>query len=119
MLSTNNIKFFIVKAFKICLEERKVPHCMKTAKVIPLFKKKDRNNLENYRPFSRRTSVSKLFVKLLHKRMVRFFQKIKLLSPMQFDFRSKRSCTHSISTITEHMRTQIDNKLSGQAYFID
>ena len=33
-----------VKTFNICLEERKVPQCMKNAKVIPLFKKGNRNN---------------------------------------------------------------------------
>ena len=51
--------------------------------------------------------------------MVRFPQKNKLFSLMQFGFRSKRSYTHSISTIKEYFRTQIDNKLSSRASFID
>ena len=38
---------------------------------------------------------------------------------MQFGFRSKRSCTHSISTLTDYMRSQIDNKISKQACFSD
>ena len=38
---------------------------------------------------------------------------------MKSGFRSKRSCTHWISTKTEYMRSQIHNKLSGQACFND
>ena len=108
------IEKYLVKAFNNCLEE-----CMKIAKVIPFSKKGDHNIYENYNPISLLTSVSKLFEKLLNKSMVRFFRENKLFSPMQFGFRSKRSCTHSILTITEYMRTQIDKKLSGQACFID
>ena len=62
----------------------------------------------------------KLFEELFHKRMLSFFpKKNKLFSPTQFDFRSKRSCTHSISTLTEQRRTQIDNKLSRRARFFE
>ena len=61
----------------------------------------------------------RLFEKLMCKRMVRFFQKHKLISLMHFGFRPKRSCLQSISTKREFTRTQIDNKLSGQACFID
>ena len=38
---------------------------------------------------------------------------------MQGGFRSERSCTHSIPTITEYLRTQIGSGLSAHACFID
>ena len=56
---------FSIKSLIICLEDYKVPQCMKFAKVIPLFRKRDRNNPENYRPISLLTSVSQLFEKML------------------------------------------------------
>ena len=56
---------FSIKSLIICLEDYKVPQCMKVAKVIPLFRKRDRNNPENYRPISLLTSVSQLFEKML------------------------------------------------------
>ena len=102
----------LVKAFYICLEEHKVLQGIKIVKIIPLLAKKIP---ASYRPISLLKSVSWLFEKLFWKHMIRFFQKNKLLRPMRFGFISKRSCTHSISTLTEFMRTQIDNKLSGQA----
>ena len=117
MMSTDKRKK-TVYAFNICLEERKVPQYMRIAEVVPLFRKRDRNSPEKYRPISRLTSVSKLLEKLLHQRMVRFFQKNKLFSPIHFGFRSRHSWKHSISTFTEIMRTQIDIKLIGQACFI-
>ena len=85
---------YLVKAFNICLEERKVPQCMKIAQISSFFKKGDRINPENYRPISLLTCVSNFFEKLLYKRMVYFFQKNKLFSPIQFGFRSKRLCTY-------------------------
>ena len=92
---------------------------MKVAKVIPLYKKGDRKNPENYRPISLLSFLSKVFEKLLHKRMSNFVNKNKLLSPEQLGFRSKHSCVHAISTLTEYMRNEIDRKRTGQACFID
>ena len=72
---------YLVKTFNICLEERKVPQCMKIAKIFPLFRNGDRNDPESFCSISLPTSMSKLFEKVLNKRMVRFFQKNKLFSP--------------------------------------
>ena len=56
---------YLVKAFNNCLEEGKIPQCMKIAKFIPLFKKRDRNNPENYLPMSLLSSGSKLVEKIV------------------------------------------------------
>ena len=113
------IEKYLAIAFNDCIFQRKFPDTLKLAKVIPLYKKGDRKNPENYRPISLLSSLSKVFEKLLHKRMINFVNKNKLLSPEQFGFRSKHSCVHAISTLTEYMRNEIDRKRTGQACFID
>ena len=113
------IEKYIVKAFNRCIDLKKFPNFLKVAKVVPVFKKGERDNPENYRPISLLTSISKLFEKLLYSRMVNFFNTNKLFSPMQFGFRAKHSCVHAIVSITDYMRDEIDKRNSGQACFLD
>ena len=110
---------YIAIAFDKCILEKTYPTCFKLANVIPLHKKGDKSDPANYRPISLLSSLGKLFEKLLHKRMVKFCEKEKILTSTQFDFRSKRSCVDAISTVTEYIRTEIDRKSIGQICFID
>ena len=90
------------------------PECFKIAKVIPLYKKGDKTDPHNYRPISLLSSLSKIFEKILHKRMMKFCQTNKLLNPMQYGFRNKMSCTDAIGAITDYIRDVIDRKLNGR-----
>ena len=45
-----------------------VPDSMKIAKVIPIYKAKEKDNFSNYRPISLLTSMSKITEKIIHKR---------------------------------------------------
>ena len=110
---------YIAIAFNKCILEKTYPTCLKVAKVIPLHKKGDKSDPANYRPISLLSSLGKLFEKLLHKRMVKFCVKEKILTSTQFGFRSKRSCVDAISTVTEYIGTEIDRKSIGQICFID
>ena len=60
------------------------PDCLKTAKVIPLFKKGDEATCANYRPISVLCNLSKIFDTLIYKRIMSFFQHINVLSDNQF-----------------------------------
>jgi hypothetical protein len=50
--------------FKI-LEEEKTPKQWKVARILPLFKKGDKEKTENYRPISNLCSMTKVYKKLL------------------------------------------------------
>ena len=109
----------IAAAFNKCIEERTFPKCLKIAKVIPIFKKGDKRNPENYRPISLLSSISKVFEKLLQLRMIKFCKKNCIISRNQYGIRLNRSCTDAIVSITDFIRTEIDRKSLGQACFID
>ena len=102
-----------------CIDEGVFPHIFKIAKVVPLFKKGDKKDTANYRPFSLLSVLSKVFEKILHNRMIRFTEKNDLICPMQYGFRNNMSCVDAIAAITEFVRTEIDKKAQGQACFID
>ena len=72
------------------------PDCLKTAKVVPIFKKGDKNEINNYRPISLLSTFSKILEKLICKRMRRFLDKHSIISSNQYGFRSSLSTTHAM-----------------------
>ena len=51
--------------------------------------------------------------------MMKFCESNTRLHGAQFGFRSKMSCVHAITTVTEKIRAAIENKQLGQSCFID
>jgi hypothetical protein len=66
-----------------------VPDILKIAKVIPIYKCKDRNLYSNYRPISLLPSLSKILEKVMQKRLYNFFESSNLLCKSQYGFRKK------------------------------
>ena len=66
-----------------------VPHDWKFSKVTPLFKKGVATVMDNYRPISVLSAVSKLLAKSVHHQLCHFLNEQKLLSPFQCGFRKK------------------------------
>ncbi|CAB4000521.1 Hypothetical predicted protein, partial [Paramuricea clavata] len=62
------------------LHQAKVPVEWKSARVIPLFKKGDVNNMDNYRPISILPIASKLLERAVHTQLVTYIQEHNLLS---------------------------------------
>ena len=58
----------------------------KVAKIMPLDKGRDANTINNYRPISILTTVSKLLEKLIHKSFTDYFNKYKIIFDNQFGF---------------------------------
>ena len=48
------------------------PSKLKIAKVIPIYKSKDKQSFTNYRPISLLPSISKIYEKIVHKRLYAF-----------------------------------------------
>jgi len=74
---------------------------MKKAKVIPLFKKKDKHDMQNYRPISILSVFSKPLEKLMHNRLLLFLKKTSLpIQPPTWIHRNQihRNCKPLIHT---------------------
>ena len=90
----------LAKIFNNCMYSGLFPDSLKIARVIPLFKSGDRNDITNYRPISLLPVISKIFEKLIHARLISFFE--------QFGFRRRHSTIHALNTAI----TQIINGLN-------
>ena len=83
-------------------------------KIIPIFKKGDRQSPTNYRPISILTCFSKIFEKLIHTRLTKFWTKHKVLTTTQYGFQAKLSTTHALlDVITSSFENIKDNLFTG------
>ena len=130
-LGPNSIPIYILKISNLffshklsdianlCFETGVFPDLCKVAKVIPIYKKENPLLCENYRPISLLPIFSKIFEKLIYKRMYEFSEKHKLIYQRQFGFRSKHSTNHALISLTENIKSEIDNGKIVGGVFID
>ena len=112
------MKLMIV-CFNKMFSEETFPDICKNAKVIALVKTGSAIDFNNYRPISLLSPISKVFEKLIYRRMINFFRKFKTLCPEQFEFRPKHSCVHAITQKAEYLRTVLEKKDYEMTLFLD
>ena len=93
------------------------PNKLKLAEVIPVNKKESADQLNNYRPKSLLPSLSKIFERLLHKRMLSFFKCNNFLDPTQYGFRHKRCTIHPILDLTTSCHCPVPGSILTTFYF--
>ena len=95
------------------------PSKLKIAKVIAVFKKGDPELPSNYRPISLLPVFSKVYEKLIHKRLYSFLSSEKLIYPFQFGFQPNFSIDHALISMTESIKYTLDSGSFGCGIFID
>ena len=78
------------------LNQGKFPTILKIAKVIPIHKRGDKSECDNYRPISLISSIRKLIEKTVHERLYSFLEKEQLLFEEQFGFRNNRTTADAL-----------------------
>ena len=92
---------------------------LKVAKVIALFKKGDKYQLNNYRPISLLSCFNKIFEKLLCKRLVKFIEVNKILFEYQYGFRKLYSTTLALIEFTDSIIKFLDEGQYCMSIFVD
>ena len=95
------------------------PQQLKTAKIIPFYKKGDPLDWTNYHPISILSDLEKLIEKLIHSRMNKFLENHKCFYKNQFGFRKKHLTNHALITITEKIRNVLDNNQYACGVLLD
>ena len=101
------------------IESGTVPNACKIAKVVPIYKSKDKEQFTNYRPISLLPSVSKLLEKIVHKRVYYFLIMQDTLYSSQYGFRPKHSTINAICEFTANTLNALDKKLTTIGVFLD
>ena len=92
----NEIAMPLTILFNKSLVDGTFPDTMKIAKVIPIYKCKSKELLNNYRPISLLPTFSKILEKIVHKRLYTFLNSQSVFYPSQYGFRPQHSTTHAV-----------------------
>jgi len=109
----------LTKLFNMCLSSCTVPQMWKYANVLPLYKKGDRSNINNYRPVSLLSCTSKLLERIIFKYLYNFIRDNKILTPHQSGFQSGDSTTHQLAYLYHVFSQALDVKKDVRIVFCD
>jgi hypothetical protein len=97
--------------YNVSFQNEIFPDIMKKAKIRPLFKKGDKQDIQNYRPMSILPAFSKILEKLMYNRLLSFLMKHNILTNVQHGFmvnKSTETGTHSfIESVQEALHRHL------------
>ena len=83
----------------------------KIAHLTPCYKGKDsKSDVNNYRPITNLSPISKVFESLVAVRITSYFENNNRLFNSQFGFRKGLSCELALNTFITKVRSSLDNK---------
>ena len=120
-IANNDIKFTnaLSKVITSSFEQGIFPPALKTARVVPIFKNGSKTDVANYRPISLLASFSKIYEKLMHKRVVDFMELNGSLHEYQYGFRAGRSCEHALLNAQSHILDSLSKNQISLLLLID
>ena len=95
------------------------PDKLKIAKVKPIFKSCNKTNPSNYRLISLLTIFSKIFEKLIYKRLDSFICKHCIIAATQYGFRAGHSTMHAVTDVILAVYDNINDQKYTGLIFLD
>ena len=95
------------------------PDTLKIAKIIPLFKKGDRNLLENYRPISILPAISNIFERIMFNQIHSHFSTHNLFYSGQYGFRVNHSTQLAALELIDRITQDLDQGNTPITIFMD
>lgn len=102
-----------------CLLNGIFPDALKDAKVVPIFKKGSKTEILNYRPISILPAISKIFEKIIYKRLYSYLIKFNILTSTQYGFLPNLSTEHAIYNALSFISDCVDKKEKVAGIFFD
>jgi hypothetical protein len=109
----------LTKLINLSLSTSKVPKKWKIANVIPLFKKGDKHERNNYRPVSLLSCVSKILERIVFKHFFNFLRENHFLSQHQSGFQPGDSTVNQLSYLYHFFSKALDEKKDVHIIFCD
>lgn len=84
-----------------------------------MFKKDDKEQLENYRPIALVPVFSKIYEKYIYNELYTYFEKYKILCDEQKGFRQNKNINMAIYDFYKTIITNVDNRIPVCAIYCD
>lgn len=97
----------------------KFPSVLKTAKVIPVHKKNDADDISNYRPISLLSCLSKVIERIIYDRMLNYLNKLSVITSCQHGFTVNRSTETAACELVDCVHGNLDDGLCVAGLFFD
>ena len=98
------------------------PDMLKYARVTPLYKGGEKCEANNYRPASILPIFDKIFEKVMHKQLMEFLEKHKILTKNQYGrkhCRKGRNTVHAVIDLVSKISLSLQNKEKAHTIFLD
>ena len=105
--------------FNLCLTQGYFPNELKLGCITPVYKKDDKKDINNYRPVCSLSPLSKIFERIVYKRMVSFLNKFNILSETQFGFRQNMNTETALLNFIDFVHKGLTNKENVGAVYMD
>ena len=93
----------LIILFQNSIKSPHFPDIWKKSNIIPVYKKNDKQLIQNYRPISLLPIFGKIFEKVVFSRIYNFLLSERLLNPNQSEFRPSDSCINQLLAITQEI----------------
>ena len=114
-----NILQALAHIFNLSLSCGEYISAFKVAKVVPVFKKGNPTEVNNYRPISLLPVMSKVFEKIMHRRVTLFLTQQNFFFKLQFGFRKNRFTSLANTLLTEYIVEAFENREKVLGAFLD
>ena len=95
------------------------PDKMKLAKILPLIKKANVFEIDNYRPISLLSSLSKILEKCVFEQVYSYFEENLLFYGSQYGYRKLHSTEHACVELVDRLMTDLDKGETPICFFLD
>ena len=109
----------IVDIFNCSVTSGIFPTTLKNSRVVPLFKSKNPKLVNNYRPISTLSVLSKIIEKIMKNRVVSYLEDNELICEKQYGFREGYNTSDAILEFTDICAHELDNRKFTIAIFLD
>ena len=105
--------------FNESLTTGQFPDKMKIADIVPLYKSKEHEIVDNYRPISLLMTISKVLERIVYKIVYKFLNDTGQIYESQYGFREKHSCDHAIAQLIGEIVKNHELKKTTISVFLD
>ena len=105
--------------FNLSLRSGTFPNSWKKSNICPVFKKLDRQQVENYRPISLLCNTSKILERLVFNKLYEYLVSNGLLTSRNSGFKKKDSTTSQLLSICHKIYNGLDSKKFVRMVFLD
>ena len=114
---SDSLVYPLSKMFNLVYNVGCIPSEWKTSNVVPVYKKDDKSDIENYRPISLISLVMKVFERVLYEELLnRTEDKI---DPRQHGFLRNKSCNTNLLSFTNSVAFTLHDKIGVDVVYFD